>query len=187
MKKSVSPLESACKKYEEDLVLYYYGEQSDSERRRVDQHLADCHACCRFVNDLRGLLPHIAQAEELPQSFWDNYYRETMAKLTEQQERRNWWRTLLTPMQGWMVPAFGTAAVAVLAIALVLEKGNLNFFKDPAPVNIPQEILADSDQLEFFESLDMLESLNKLEEQDGKRSEPKTSQLNKGAMSTTIA
>ena len=98
MNKSNSPLESACKKYEEDLVLYYYGEQSDSERRRIDQHLAGCHACRRFVDDLRGLLPHIAQPQELPQSFWDNYYRETIAKLEQQEERRKWWRTLFAPI-----------------------------------------------------------------------------------------
>jgi hypothetical protein len=129
----------------------------------------------------------MAQPQELPQSFWDNYYRETVAKLAQQEERRNWWRTLFTPMQGWMIPAFGTVAVAVLAIALVLEKGNLSFFKDRTPVSIPQEILADSDQLEFFESLDMLESLNKLEEQDSKRSEPKTSQFNKSGVNKAIA
>lgn len=187
MKKPISPLESACKKYEEDLVLHHYGEQSDSERSRVEQHLADCHACRRFVDDLSGLLPHMAQAQELPQSFWDNYYRETVAKLAQRDERRNWWRTLFAPMQGWMMPAFGTVAVAAFAIVLVLEKGDLSFFRDRTPVNIPQEILADSNQLEFFESLDMLESLNKLEEQDGKRSEPRTSQLNQSGVSKTVA
>lgn len=65
-----------------------------------------------------------------------------------------------------MVPAFGTAAVAVLIVGLVFGKGNLRLFVEPRPERIPQEILADEKQLEFFESMDMLEALGKLENQD---------------------
>jgi len=38
--KTPMPLQSACKEFEEDLVLYYYGETSEEERRRVGQHLS---------------------------------------------------------------------------------------------------------------------------------------------------
>jgi hypothetical protein len=174
MKNSV-PLKNACKNFEEDLVLYYYGENHGSERRRVEQHLSGCVSCQSFVNDLNRVLPPIAEQEKLPQTFWDNYYRETIDKLAAQDERKYWWRNLFAPMKTWMVPAFGTAAVAVLAVALVLGKGS--FISDAAPANIPQEILADSNQLEFFQSLEMLESLNKLEEQDGNKPEADTSKL----------
>lgn len=165
MKKS-APLETACRQYEEDLVLHYYGENSDAERWRVEEHLATCDCCRRFLEDLHGLLPQMADAKEMPQTFWDSYYRETVAKLAEQEERKYWWRSLFKPMRTWMVPAFGTAAVAVLIVGLVFGKGNLRLFVEPRPERIPQEILADEKQLEFFESMDMLEALGKLENQD---------------------
>lgn len=170
------PFDSACKSFEEDLVLYYYGETSYAERRPIEQHLSGCQSCRRFVDDLRRLLPQMARSEEFPQSFWDAYYHETVAKLAQQRERKYWWRNLWAPMKVWMLPAFGTVAIAVLAIGLVLGKGNLPSFTDTSPKNFPQESLSDAKQLEFFESMDMLESLSKLEEQDDQKAEPNTNQ-----------
>jgi hypothetical protein len=169
--KIMEPLESACKQYEEDLVLHYYGENSEDEQRRVEQHLAGCHSCRRFIDDLHGLLPQITRAEEMPQTFWDNYYRETVSKLAGQDEQKSWWRSLFTPMPTWMVPAFGTVAAAVLVIGLVFGNGNLSVFVEPRQDKLPQEILTDKRQLEFFESMDMLESLSKLEAQDEQKTD----------------
>lgn len=160
-------LKNACKEYEEDLVLFYYGENSDSERRRIARHLADCERCRLFVEDLGRLLPQMARAEEMPQSFWDSYYRETMAKLAEQEERRSRWRSWLAPARTWMVPAFGTVAGMVLVVGLLFGQGNLGYFLDRGSRSIPEEIVADRNQLEFFRSLDMLEFLDTLEQQDG--------------------
>ncbi len=81
-------------------------------------------------------------------------------------------------MKTWMVPAFGTAFVGILAVTLLL--GKVNVSTDSTPVNIPQEVLADSNQLEFFQSLDMLESLDKLDDQDNNKPEAKTSKLMNG-------
>jgi hypothetical protein len=167
----MQPLESACKEYEEDLVLHYYGENSAEERGRIEKHLLGCERCRVFVGDLRRLLPQMAKSEEMPQAFWDSYYRETVAKLAEQEERKNWWRSWLAPVHGWMVPAFGTLAGTVLVVGLLFGKGNLPSFIERPARNIPQEILADGNQLEFFRTMDMLESLDKLEQQDGARGE----------------
>jgi hypothetical protein len=170
------PFETACKRFEEDLVLYYYGETSDAERRPIEQHLSGCQSCQRFVDDLRRLLPQMAQSEEFPQSFWDAYYNETVAKLAKQRERKHWWHDLLAPMKVWMLPAFGTVAIAVLAVGLVLGKGDLNSLIDRSSENIPQEVLADANQLEFFESMDMFEWLSKIKEQDEQKAESKANQ-----------
>jgi len=174
--KKVMPLEGACKSFEEDLVLFYYGEGDDADRIRVEQHLVSCAACRHFVDDLRRLLPAMAVSEELPQSFWDTYYRDTLAKLAEQERRSYWWRDLFAPLKGWMLPAFGTAAMAVLAIALVFGKGDSTRNHEAPSDMIPREILADANQLEFFESMDLLESLSKLEELDAQKVEPASNQ-----------
>jgi hypothetical protein len=155
-------------------VLYYYGECSAADGHHVERHLSDCLGCRRFVDDLRGLLPHLAKSEELPQDFWDSYYRETVAKLSQRAERNDWWRNLLEPMKTWLVPALSTAAVAVLALGLLIGKGSLPLFMNGSSANLPEEIIADANQLEFFRSLDMLESLNQLEEHEGGRIKPKS-------------
>ncbi|MEX0805203.1 MAG: hypothetical protein WD688_18055 [Candidatus Binatia bacterium] len=170
MKIPVEPLQTMCKELEEDLVLYYYGEV-DVDKRRIERHLDECKGCRRFLDDLHRLLPQIAAPEELPQSFWDNYYRETVAKLAQQQEQKDWWRNLLTPMRMWMIPAFGTAAIAALAYSMILAKGNLEGLYNQPQERIPQEIVTDTEQLEFFKTMDMLESLSALEGLDARKNE----------------
>jgi len=165
-------LETACRDFEEDLVLYYYGDGSEGERSRVEVHVQSCARCHRFLDDLRRLLPQMTQPESLPQSFWDGYYRETVAKIAAQRERSSWWRNLLTPMRAWAVPVFATASVAVLAVGLLIGKGGWNAQSVGLRGNIPQEILTDASQLEFFNSMDVIESLPALEELDGGKTEP---------------
>ena len=167
-------LETACRDFEEDLVLYYYGDGLEVERSRVEVHVRTCVRCHRFLDDLRRLLPQMAQPESLPQSFWDGYYRETVAKIAAQRERSSWWRNLLTPMRAWAVPVFATAAVAVLAVGLLIGKGGWNAQSVGLRGNIPQEILTDASQLEFFNSLDLIESLPALEALDGGKTGPWT-------------
>ena len=156
-------LETMCKELEEDLVLFYYGEIADEEKRRLERHLGDCVGCGRFIEDLHRLLPQMALPEELPRSFWDDYYRETVAKLRHQRESKFYWRNLFMPMRTWMIPAFGTAVIAALAFGVVLSKGNLNSLYNQPQERIPREIVTDTEQLEFFRSLDMLEALSGLE------------------------
>lgn len=172
MKDGKGRLENACRQYEEDLVLYHYGEGSPAERNRIEAHAAQCERCERFLADLEKLLPQIAKPKELPAAFWDNYYQEMVEKLAAQRERRAWWRRLFAPTGPWVVPAFGTAVIAVIALGLVLGKGVPNFHRARLSENIPREILADANQLEFFDSMDILESLRALEALDGTRHEP---------------
>jgi len=158
-------LENACKEFEADLVLHYYGDDSDSDRIRVERHCAECSNCRRFLEDLHKLLPQMAKTKELPANFWANYYSEMMVKLAEQRERSSWWQDLFAPVRAWALPAFGTAAVAALALVLIFGKGVWHTKSTPSA--IPQEILADPNSVEFFNSMDLLESLGKLEKVDG--------------------
>jgi len=61
-------------------------------------------------------------------------------------------------------------AAAVLVVGLMFGKDNIKLFVEPSAERIPQEIIADKNQLEFFESMEIIEALGKLEAQD----EPKT-------------
>ena len=168
MKEVSHKLKSACSAFEADLVLYYYGDVEESERRRVESHCRGCSHCRRFLDDLQGLLPQMAKPKQLPADFWQSYYKETVEKLAAQEARGSWWRNLLAPMHVWLIPAFGTVAVAALAVTLVFGKSAWNLQLTPSQqVKIPQEILADASKVEFFESMDLLESLGDLEKMDG--------------------
>jgi predicted anti-sigma-YlaC factor YlaD len=169
-------LRPACKDFEEDLVLYYYGDDSAAEHGRVENHLQNCLSCQEFLNDLRKLLPQMAQPTELPAEFWDNYYSEMVQKLAVHEERQGWWQTLFAPMRTWMVPAFGTAAMAALAVWLVVGTGHWHFPFGRTAEQIPQEILTDKNQLEFFRSMDLLENLSSLEAVDGNKAQPGSSE-----------
>jgi hypothetical protein len=165
MKKRSDTLETMCKSLEEDLVLYYYQEVSETDKRRLEDHLDLCTGCRKFIADLHRLLPQMKNVDELPQSFWDKYHREMVQKLTAQEESRHWLRNFFAPLRFWMLPAFGTAAVAALALGLVFTKTGTNFATKTSPP-LPVEIIADSNQLEFFKSMDLLESLDNLEGTD---------------------
>ena len=75
MKEHSDTLRTACKDFEEDLVLYYYGDGSENERIRVQGHLQTCSPCREFLEDLRKLLPQMAKPSELPPTFWDRLLR----------------------------------------------------------------------------------------------------------------
>lgn len=167
MKAQKQILQPACSVFEEDLVMYYYGDSSAEDRSRIENHLGGCDKCQSFLQDLRGLLPQLAKPKEMPPAFWDNYYREMKQKLAVERERKSWWRSWLASMNGWMVPAFATAAIAVLAIGLVIGKSNWSSQRNGVEEVIPQEILTDAKELEFLNALDMLEALPKVEKSEG--------------------
>ena len=175
MNERTRPLENACSEFEADLVLHYYGDDSEADRSRVERHCLECARCRRFLDDLRELLPRTMKSPELPPMFWNRYYNETIEKLALHREQSSWWRKFFVPARAWALPAFGTAAVAVLAFALIFSKSTSHFWLSRSREQIPQEILADRSQLEFFDSMDMLESLHTLETLDGTRTEPTTS------------
>lgn len=162
MEKLAGTLHSACKEFEEDLVLYYYGEGSVAERKLMASHLASCSRCRGFFDDLSRLLPQVAKPKELPPTFWDNYHREVMDKLATQQERSPWWRTLFEPVRLWAVPAFGAAVVLVVGLTLTLDHVAWKPLDEPKSP-IPQEILSDPNRVEFFKSMELVESLRALE------------------------
>jgi hypothetical protein len=118
----------------------------------------------------------MAKPSELPPTFWEDYYDEMVQKLAVHEERQAWWKNWFAPMRTWMMPAFGTAVVAALAIGLVISRGHWHYPFSQTQEQIPQEILTDTNQLEFFESMDMLETLSSLEAQDGTKVQPGNNQ-----------
>src|SRR5262249_14368074 len=141
MKEQSDTLRTACNDFEEDLVLYYYGDSSESERIGVQDHLQTCSSCREILDDLRKLLPQMAKPNELPAAFRDTDYDDIIEKLVVQEKRWAWWKSWFVRMRTWMMPAFGTAVVAALAIGLVISRGHWHYPFSQTQEQIPQEIL----------------------------------------------
>ncbi len=157
-------LRSACKDFEEDLVLYYYGDLPKTEFQRIEAHLKECGSCREFLEELGKMLPLTTEPREFPQTFWDSYYRETLDKLATTKEPRRRWEEFLGLGRPWPLPALAGALVFTLAVTLVLTKGGWRFQSDLAYESPPKEILSASGNLAFFQSMDLIESLALLEE-----------------------
>ncbi len=159
-------LRSACKEFEEDLVLYYYGEWGGAELARVEGHLKECAACEQFLEDLRAFLPLTAGPKEQPKTFWDSYFKEMQEKLEVFENRRPWWKRLLPVFQPWAVPVLGAALVVIIALSLTFTK-SMRLKSRSSSEALPAEVQTVANNMDFFQSLDLLESIDLLEALDG--------------------
>jgi hypothetical protein len=157
----------ACKPFEEDLVLYYYGELGGNEREAVEGHLTGCQPCRLYLKELESILPLTVKPDEPPQAFWDDYSREMRRKLAEASERKSWWQSLALFLQPWAIPASATAIVAVLALTFTLGKGFWSSKEVPQEDEAVVEILPMAENLEFFETMEVLDAMDLLENMAG--------------------
>jgi len=153
----------ACAQFEEDLVLYYYGELGGGERSVVENHLRGCEPCRFYLKELESILPLTVKPDEPPEAFWDDYTREMRRKLTEIKGKKSWWQGLASFFQPWVIPVTATAAVAILALTLTLGKGFWSTKETPQNDEAFMEILPAAENLEFFETMEVLDAMDLLE------------------------
>ena len=158
----------ACKDFEEDLILYYYRDGTETVWGRVESHLASCVLCRRFLEELQSLLPGTAEADEPSPAFWQSYSQEMREKLAAAEERRGWRQAISLLFRPWPVPAVATALILALALTLTLTKGRWPAHETPPQERELLEMISVTDNLEFFDSLDFLDSMDLLESIDGK-------------------
>jgi Putative zinc-finger len=157
-------LRTACKDYEQDLVLYYYAECSDQERVRIDAHIRDCPSCAGFLDELRILLPLTVKTDEPPRPFWESYSHELREKLTLAREIRPWWHGMVSFLRPFPVPALAAALVLLLAVTLTLTKGMWRTRDVPPKEEALLEALPMAENLEFYKAMEFLDSLDFLED-----------------------
>ncbi len=65
-----------CKKYREQIILYMYGEISDSEQTEIERHMKTCSACAEDLEFTRSVFSRIAEADqvEIPDAGWDKIW-----------------------------------------------------------------------------------------------------------------
>lgn len=152
-----------CQELEADLVLYYYGELSEGERRDCETHVKDCESCRAGLAEMGRLLPMTAALDEPPPAFWDDYSREMRRKLELTAERKSRWQRIAGLFGPVPRPALAAAALVLLVLTLTLGKG---LWRSPAPAPDDESvmyILPMAEQLDFFSDMEVLDNLDLLE------------------------
>lgn len=157
------PALKACRNLEEDLVLYYYGELSASDRRNCEAHLKDCNACRASLAEMSKLLPITTAHDEPPPTFWNDYSREMRQKLDLAAERKSWWQRIAGLFAPLPVPALATGAVLLLALALTFGKGLWQPSASAPDDESFMEVLPIAEQLDFFSDMELIDNLDLLE------------------------
>lgn len=157
------PLRGACEEFEQDLVLYYYGECAGDGRQKIEKHLEGCSSCRQFLADLRGLLPLTIKTDEPPQLFWESYSKEMKSRLATVGQKSRWWEGIASLFRPWPVPALATALALILALTLTFGKRMWRTQDLPPEEEAVMEILPMAENLEFFKAMDLLDSLDLLE------------------------
>jgi hypothetical protein len=158
-----NPLSTACKKFEEDLVLFHYGDLRSPEREALQSHVNGCAGCTGFLKQLGTLLPLIVKADEPGQTFWNDYSREMRHKLDVAAERRPWWQSVALIFEPRVLSAAAGVAVVVVALALTLGRGLWPTKDVPHDDAAMLEALPVAENLEFFKAMDVLDDLDLLE------------------------
>ena len=157
------PASQPCRDLEEDLVLYYYDELSESDRRSCETHLKDCEYCRASLAAMSKLLPIITAHDEPPPAFWNDYSRELRQKLDLAAERKSWWRRIANLFAPIPIPALATGAVLLLALTLTLGKGLWQSSTSAPDDESFMEVLPIAEQLDFFSDMELLDNLDLLE------------------------
>jgi hypothetical protein len=158
-----NPLSTPCKKFEEDLVLFHYGDLRGPEREVLQNHVSACAGCTGFLKELGKLLPLMVSADEPGQTFWNDYSRELRRKLDAAAEIRPWWQSIAIIFQPRVLSAAAAAAVVVVALALTLGRGLWPTKEFPQDDAAMMEALPMAENLEFFKTMDVLDDLDLLE------------------------
>jgi len=156
---SASQSLNACKAFEQDLVLYHYGECSGSEKQRLESHLESCAGCRSFLDELKAFLPSTVAIDEPSASFWQDYSRELRIKLSDQEQKRGWWSSLAALFRPWPVPALATAAILAIVITMTMNRSS----EVPSKPDGGPQYADMASHADFFKSMDLLDSMDFLE------------------------
>jgi hypothetical protein len=156
-------LSTPCKKFEEDLVLFHYGDLRGPEREALQSHVNGCAGCTGFLRQLGKLLPLTVRADEPGQTFWNDYSREMRHKLDAAAENRPWWESIAIIFRPRLLSAAAGVAVVVVALALTLGRGLWPTKDVPHDDAAMMEALPVAENLEFFKAMDVLDDLDLLE------------------------
>jgi hypothetical protein len=100
-----------CKKYEEKIVLYLYGELNESDKAELESHIQECPSCLEDLEYTKKVFKLVDDNKEVaPEAHWEKCWKEIGAGT--QVEPRKQKRFLLAPR--WVYASAALLLVFVL-------------------------------------------------------------------------
>jgi len=66
-----------CKKYEEKIVLYFYGELNESDKAELENHVKECPICLEDLEYTKKVFKLVDEnKEKIPEANWEKCWRE---------------------------------------------------------------------------------------------------------------
>jgi anti-sigma-K factor RskA len=110
--------------FADDLALYALGELSGAEQQHLEQHIADCAACRRELQTLRGDLGILALSSTGPQPPARSKERLMRSIAAEPQTRLQVTQTRQRRIWAILIPALAALALLILSAALLLNRSD---------------------------------------------------------------
>jgi anti-sigma factor RsiW len=159
---------------ETELIPYLRNELSADDRARVGTHLEGCAQCRATADASSAILSSLARVvDDVREPDWAEYRGELKRKLRASQAgsagvRGRWrWRRadIRLPAFGWPSMVIGSAAVAVLAIALVMHRGSAGM-QAPGVDQLELQTELSSANVDLLANYHVVEHLDMLENYD---------------------
>jgi len=100
-----------CKKYEEKIILYLYGELNDREKVEVENHVKECPACLEDFEYTKKVFKLVDDnKEKVPDANWEKCWREIGAGVQVEPQKQK--KFLFAPR--WVFAAAALFLVFVL-------------------------------------------------------------------------
>jgi hypothetical protein len=153
---------AGCREFEEDLVLFHYGELDESASENIISHLKSCTACRESFDEMKLLMPMTIIRDEPPETFWSEYSRELRQKIDAVAEKPSWWEQLVSWIRPLPLPALAACAVVLLALTFTVGKKYWDIPDAPGDDDVIA-IMSTSQDLDLIENLELLDALDVLE------------------------
>ncbi len=104
-----------CKNIENSLPLYAEGLLSDTEKKAVEEHLAECADCSKALTDLKKVTAMTQRLPEVDPPHW--FKQRIMARVRQQAEKKSFAQKWFYPLRIKIpVQVMTTIVIAVLAV-----------------------------------------------------------------------
>jgi hypothetical protein len=107
-----------CKKYREQIVLYHYGDLSESERTELESHIGVCRECAHDFADTKEVLNLLNESkeEQVPEADWNKCWNTVSTDIALKVKKPESKKLSLFP--GWVYAGAGLILIFVLGIAI---------------------------------------------------------------------
>jgi anti-sigma factor RsiW len=143
-----------CGFSERDILLYYYGEMDEAERKRLQRHLHGCERCGSRLSELREALDRLPAELQVPGVNLDDFRVRVREKLERRQKRRGVLPLNLSPVQ----------AVVALLFVIVTAIGGMKLYHDRQEQRFIMENYELIVNMELLEDIEIIEHLEEFSE-----------------------